>query len=99
MENVVIKGAPGYREFLATTIPGLDPVPAVDGRGDLVVVVVDGDLQVVPARFVHHLSADEVTRIRNARLYRREWAVKTGRSEREVYVPAGIRPHVAEEAW
>lgn len=101
-ETVVVENVPGHRTFLAHPVPGLTHLPAVDGRGNLAVVVHDdgtrhGHPVVVPARCVRYLSSEEVARIRNARLYRREWAVKTGRSEREVYVPADIRPRTVEE--
>lgn len=94
-ETVVVESAPGYRAFLGDVILR---TPAVDSRGELAAVAYgDGEIAVVPARCVRRLSGEEVTRIRNARLYRREWSVKTGRSEREVYVPADIRPRTVEE--
>lgn len=104
-ENVIVEGAPGHRPFLGTIVPGLRDMAPVDSRGPLTVVVYDdgtpaGSPAVVPSSAVRDLSPDEVTRIRGARLYRREWAVKTGRSERDVYIPDTIRPHtVPVEAW
>lgn len=101
MENVVVRGVPGMRDWLGVRIPGL-VVDAVDQRGDLTVVVLEdgskgGDPYLVPVSTVHSLSVDEITRIRNARLYRAEWSVKTGRSEREIYIPDAIRPRTVEE--
>lgn len=101
MENVVVKGAPGMRDWIGVQIPGL-VVDAVDQRGDLTVVVHEdgskgGYPYVVPVSTVHPLPADEIARIRNARLYRTEWSVKTGRSEREVYIPEAIRPRTVKE--
>lgn len=101
MENVIVKGAPGMCVWIGVQIPGL-VVDAVDQRGDLTVVVHEdgskgGYPYVVPMRHVHPLSADEQARIRNARLYRAEWSVKTGRPEREVYIPEAIRPRIVEE--
>lgn len=98
MENVIVKGAPGFADFLATAVPGLGRIPVDDDR-QFLAVVHDGTgfPLVIPMRHVHPLSADEQSRIRNARLYRAEWSVKTGRSEREVYIPKAIRPHTVEE--
>lgn len=101
MENVVVKGAPGMRDWLGVQIPGL-VMEAVDQRGDLTVIIQEdgskgGNPYVVPVSTVHPLSVDEQSRIRNARLYRAEWSVKTGRSEREVYIPEAIRPRTVEE--
>ena len=104
-ETVIVEGAPGRRTFLATPVPGLDTVPAVDSRGPLTVVLYDdgtphGHPVIVPARCVRPLSANEQARIRGTRIYRHEWSVKTGRPEREIYVPAAIRPLTTpEEAW
>ncbi len=101
MENVIVRGMPGMRDWIGAQVPGL-VVDAVDQRGDLTVVILEdgskgGDPYVVPTRHVHALPADEIARIRNARLYRAEWSVKTGRSEREVYIPDAIRPRTVEE--
>lgn len=101
-ENVIVEGAPGLRPFLGVLVPGLHRMPGVDSRGDLSVVTFDdgtprGYPKVVPSDTVRELSADEQARIRNARLYRREWSVKTGRPEREIYIPDAIRPHTVKE--
>lgn len=104
-ENVIIEGAPGRRPFLGITVPGLRDMPPIDSRGSLTAVIWDdgtpgGFPAIVPSSAVRDLSPDEISRIRGARLYRREWAVKTGRSERDVYIPDAIRPRtVPEEAW
>jgi hypothetical protein len=103
MENVLVKGAPGYRDFIGTAVPGLGKVPVDDDRQFLAVVLIrtpewpSGEPVVVPMRFVTPLSADEQARIRNARLYREEWAVKTGRPASRVYIPDAIRPRTVEE--
>lgn len=98
MENVIVKGAPGFADFLATTVPGLGSIPVDDDRQFLAVVHDGAGFPlVIPMRHVHALSADEIARIRNARLYRSEWSVKTGRSEREVYIPDAIRPRTVKE--
>ena len=102
MENVVVSGAPGCRTFVGNLVPGLANLPAVDHRGPLSVVIADdgthfGYPMVVPAGTVHELSADEQALIRNARAYRRNWSLMTGRPEREIYVPDAIRPHTVEE--
>ena len=101
-ENVIVEGAPGFRPFLGVLVPGLHSMPGVDTRGPLSIVTYDdgtphGFPALVPADTVRELSADEISRIRNARLYRREWSVKTGRPEREIYIPAAIRPLTVEE--
>lgn len=101
MENVVVKGVPGMRDWIGVQIPGL-VMEAVDQRGDLTVVILEdgskgGDPYVVPASAVHPLSADEQARIRQARLYRAHWATLSGRPEREVYIPEVIRPRTVEE--
>lgn len=102
MENVLVKGAPGFRDFIGTSVPGMGKVPVDDSRQFLAVVLVgrpgpDAEPFVVPARFVTPLSADEQARIRGARLYREEWAVKTGRPASTVYIPDAIRPRTVEE--
>lgn len=98
MENVIVKGAPGFADFLGTAVPGLGRIPVDDSR-EFVAVVHDssGFPLVVPVRHVHALSADEQSRIRSARLYRSHWATLSGRSEREVYIPEAIRPRTVEE--
>lgn len=101
MENVVVKGAPGMRDWIGVQIPGLI-VDAVDQRGDLTVVIAEdgskgGDPHVVPVSTVHQLSADEQTRIRQARLYRAHWATLMGWPERAVYIPEAIRPRTVGE--
>lgn len=101
MENVIVRGMPGMRDWIGVQVPGL-VMGAVDQRGDLTVVILEdgskgGDPYVVPMRHVRALPTDEIARIRNARLYRAEWSVKTGRSEREVYIPDAIRPRTVEE--
>lgn len=57
-QNVIVRGAPGFQdEFEAELVPGMGHVPAVDGRGDLAVVLVqhllgDKDPLVVPAECI-----------------------------------------------
>lgn len=98
MENVIVKGAPGFADFLGTAVPGLGCIPVDDNRQFLAIVHdSSGFPLVVPMRHVYPLSADEIARIRNARLYRAEWSVKTGRPEREVYIPDAIRPRTIKE--
>ncbi len=97
MENVVVKGAPGLRDFVATAVPGMGNIPVDDSRESLAVVVAEGETLVVPTRHVQPLSQDEVDRLRAARLYRARWATLTGRPERAVYVPDHIRPRTVEE--
>lgn len=102
MENALVQGAAGYRDFIGTLLPGLERLPAVDGRGELTIICIgrpgpDAEPVVVPASTVRPLSADEQARIRGARLYRAEWAVKTGRPERAVYIPTAIRPLTVKE--
>lgn len=60
-DNVEIVGAPGFVDrFRARLIPGLDHVPAVDGRGDLAVITTEvGDIHVVPASTVHPIESGE----------------------------------------
>jgi len=98
MENVIVRGAPGYSDFLATAVPGLGSIPVDDDRQFLAVVHDGAGFPlVVPMRHVHPLSADEQARIRQARLYRAHWATLSGRSEREVYIPEVIRPRTVGE--
>jgi hypothetical protein len=55
---------------------------------------------VIPVSTLTELSREEQDALEATRRYRREWSVKRHCSEREVYVPAGIRPTaVPEEAW
>ena len=104
-ENVIVEGAAGMRSFTGWEVPGMRNLPPVDSRGPLTVVVHDdgtpyGFPVVVPVNTVTELSRQEQDALEATRRYRREWAVKRHCSEREVYVPAGIRPAaVPEEAW
>lgn len=99
--NTVVDGAAGRRAFTGWEVPGMRDLPPVDSRGPLTVVMYDGgEAVVVPVRTVRTLSAEELRQLDAVRRYRREWAVKRHCSEREVYVPAALRPaSVPEEAW
>ena len=104
-ENVIVEGVAGMRPFTGWEVPGVRGLPPVDSRGPLTVVVYDDDTPhgfpaVVPVSTVRTLAAEELRQLGALRRYRREWAVKRHCSEREVYVPAAIRPPaVPEEAW
>jgi hypothetical protein len=100
-ENVIVEGVAGMRPFTGWEVPGMRDLPPVDSRGPLTVVLYDGGTPVVvPVSTVRELSRQEQDALEATRRYRREWAVKRHCSEREVYVPAGIRPSaVPEEAW
>jgi hypothetical protein len=103
-ENVIVEGVAGMRPFTAWEVPGMRR-PAVDDRGPLTVVIYDdgtpnGFPAVIPVSTLTELSREEQDALEATRRYRREWSVKRHCSEREVYVPAGIRPTaVPEEAW
>ena len=105
IENVLVQGVAGCRAFTGWEVPGMRDLPPVDSRGPLTVVVYDdgtprGFPAVVPVSTVTELSRQEQDALEATRRYRREWAVKRHCMEREVYVPAGIRPVVVpEEAW
>jgi len=80
--KVEVIGAPGY----VGTIPGLESIPVLDGRGDLAVIVTEGgEAHVVPAKFVHRVDSPE------AAAYRAEWATKADRNPRDVYIPEALR--------
>lgn len=105
MENVIVEGVAGTRAFTGREVPGMRGLPPVDSRGPLTVVVYDdgtlhGYPAVVPVSTVRTLTAEELRQLDALRRYRREWSVKRHCSEREVYVPASLRPAgVPKEAW
>lgn len=104
-ENVIVEGVAGMGAFTGWEVPGIRDLPPVDSRGPLTVVVYDdgtphGFPAVVPVRTVRTLTAEELRQLDALRRYRQEWSVKRHCSEREVYVPAALRPaSVPEEAW
>lgn len=62
--EATIVRAPGYPEhFKAKVVPGLENIPARDGRGELTVITWgDDEVAVVPARCVVRGSVDLVKR-------------------------------------
>jgi hypothetical protein len=84
--KILVVDAPDCANHVARVIPGLNRIPAIDGRGELALVVADPDMgeiaRLVPTRCIATPQAAA---------YAEHWATLTGRSVADIYIPEALR--------
>lgn len=88
--QVQVIDAPGFVDRFDAILIARFPAIAPDAHAMSVVRTSEADWLCVPSRCVH--TPEEVKTMEDREdHYRQEWATKTGKTPREIYVPEAIR--------
>lgn len=86
--HIIARKAPGFDpDTRGTIVDGLERVGSSD-QGPLTVIVTEaGDFLAIPSKHIEVIDSSDSP---DAAAYREEWAVKSGRNPRDVYVPEAL---------